>query len=244
MTIASKKTIVTCIGCSRRPRSRRTRSPKANRVDNHKARFNSNGPEPCKSRYAEHIGRSGEPRHDRNRRKRFGCGRRFDARRNGARRQHRLCSINRPGRCFAVKPERVYSDDLRALGRGEDRWRDQRRHPRESGSVRQPRCRPAAAIGSIANLIGGAIGIFISNGDGPGENGGFLIGNGAPGSAGQDGGNGGLIGNGGNGDVDAPGGDGGSGGTGSTNNGNDGVATEIEPLTDRVGGSIRVDEKT
>jgi hypothetical protein len=169
----------------------------------------------------------------------------------GARRQHRLCSINRPGRCFAVKPERVYSDDLRALGRGADRWRFRRHHgrhvvavpPSPGGTTTFAAARtgggtsaatlaspaasanlaavPAAAIGNIANLIGGAIGIFITNGDEPGENGGFLIGSGAPGSAGQDGGNGGLIGNGGaagsgfpNIGVGVNGGNGGDGGNG------------------------------
>ena len=37
------------------------------------------------------------------------------------------------------------------------------------------------------------IGVFIGNGDEPGENGGLLIGNGADGGPGQDGGRGGLL---------------------------------------------------
>ena len=50
------------------------------------------------------------------------------------------------------------------------------------------------------NPIGSLIGVFIGNGDEPGENGGLLIGNGADGAPGQDGGRGGLLfGNGGRG---------------------------------------------
>jgi hypothetical protein len=79
---------------------------------------------------------------------------------------------------------------------------------------------PSAAFASAAPAITAAdindfISFFISNGDEPGENGGWLIGNGAAGAAGQDGGRGGLLwGNGGRGgdgaELDPDGGNGGA----------------------------------
>ena len=72
---------------------------------------------------------------------------------------------------------------------------------------------PNANAADVANLIGAVIGVFISNGDEPGENGGLLIGNGADGGPGQDGGRGGLLfGNGGRGGDGLPGQKGGNGG--------------------------------
>ena len=63
------------------------------------------------------------------------------------------------------------------------------------------------------NAVAALIGVFIGNGDEPGENGGLLIGNGAPGAPGQDGGRGGLLfGNGGRGGDGLTGQDGGNGG--------------------------------
>jgi hypothetical protein len=79
----------------------------------------------------------------------------------------------------------------------------------------------AADIGS---LLGAVIGVFISNGDEPGENGGLLIGNGADGGPGQDGGRGGLLfgngGRGGDGSALLPAGNGGD--AGLFGNGGDG----------------------
>ncbi|CAN7590651.1 PGRS repeat-containing protein [Mycolicibacterium frederiksbergense] len=82
---------------------------------------------------------------------------------------------------------------------------------------------PAITAGDVNNFIA----LFISNGDEPGENGGWLIGNGAAGGAGQNGGRGGLLwGNGGRGgDGDALNPDGGNGGaSGIFGNGGDGGA--------------------
>jgi hypothetical protein len=75
---------------------------------------------------------------------------------------------------------------------------------------------PNANPADFGNLIGAVVGVFISNGDEPGENGGLLIGNGADGGnglAGQRGGNGGDAGLFGNGGA------GGAGGGTTTNSG-------------------------
>ncbi len=73
---------------------------------------------------------------------------------------------------------------------------------------------PQANVADFGSLIGDLISLYISNGDEPGENGGWLIGNGADGGPGQNGGNGGLLfGNGGRGgDAVAAGAAGGNGG--------------------------------
>jgi hypothetical protein len=52
---------------------------------------------------------------------------------------------------------------------------------------------PASALNSVAGLIGGVVGIFISNGTEEHPNAGLLIGNGWDATNGQDGGNGGLL---------------------------------------------------
>ncbi|MGE4363307.1 MAG: PGRS repeat-containing protein, partial [Mycolicibacterium sp.] len=72
----------------------------------------------------------------------------------------------------------------------------------------------SATTADAVNPIAGVIGIFIGNGDEPGENGGLLFGNGADGAPGQNGGRGGLLfGNGGRGgDAVLPGQKGGDGG--------------------------------
>lgn len=76
------------------------------------------------------------------------------------------------------------------------------------------------------NPLGELVGIFVSNGDAPGKNGGLLIGNGADGAAGQNGGRGGLLfGNGGKGgDATANQGPGNGGNAGLFGNGGDGGA--------------------
>lgn len=64
-----------------------------------------------------------------------------------------------------------------------------------------------------ADLVTALVSVFVGNGDEPGENGGLLIGNGAPGAPGQDGGRGGLLfGNGGRGGDGLTGQKGGNGG--------------------------------
>jgi hypothetical protein len=47
---------------------------------------------------------------------------------------------------------------------------------------------PAVAAPDVFGFLSAAIGVFVSNGDEPGENGGLLIGNGANGAPGQNGG--------------------------------------------------------
>ncbi|WP_142392527.1 hypothetical protein [Mycobacterium sp. 3519A] len=96
--------------------------------------------------------------------------------------------------------------------------------------------------GDIGNFIGAVVGIFISNGDEPGENGGLLIGNGADGGPGQNGGHGGLLfGNGGRGgDGIAEGGRAGNGGhaglVGNGGRGGDGDDVE-QPIGGNLGGA-------
>ena len=80
------------------------------------------------------------------------------------------------------------------------------------------------------NPIAAFIGVFIGNGDEPGENGGLLIGNGADGGPGQNGGRGGLLfGNGGNGGIGLAGQVGGNGGNAGIfgNGGNGGTGGAV-----------------
>ena len=90
------------------------------------------------------------------------------------------------------------------------------------------------------NPIAAFIGVFIGNGDEPGENGGLLIGNGADGGPGQNGGRGGLLfGNGGNGGIGLAGQVGGNGGNAGIfgNGGNGGTGGAVIASTPGTGGA-------
>ena len=92
---------------------------------------------------------------------------------------------------------------------------------------------PAPSSDPVTSLLVDVVSALISNGDEPGENGGLLIGTGAPGAAGQDGGNGGLLlGNGGAGGAAANSGQtGGNGGSaGLIGNGGAGGAGYTPPV--------------
>ena len=103
-----------------------------------------------------------------------------------------------------------------------------------------------ANAADFGQLLGAVIGVFISNGDEPGENGGLFVGNGADGAPGQNGGNGGLLfGNGGKGgDAIVGGGAGGNGGHaglfgngGAGGNGADGGSLTTDPAIGGAGGN-------
>ena len=97
--------------------------------------------------------------------------------------------------------------------------------------------------GAGAEFVTALVAVFISNGDEPGENGGLLIGNGAPGAPGQDGGRGGLLfgngGRGGDGLYGQQGGDGGHAGLFGVGGagGNGGNAVGSGNLTAAAGGN-------